>query len=83
MALSTLLDATTVNPEVLEAVSRGLISAKLNLPIPSLATSYAICQVLEGNFLVIRLPGMGKNCIARNPATDIFDRAEAAVSVDL
>jgi hypothetical protein len=83
LVLLTLLYATTVNPEVLEAVPLSLFSTKLNLFIPSLTTFYAISQILKTDFLVIRLPGMRKNGIARNTATDISYQAEGAVGVDL
>ena len=52
----TLLSATTVNLEVLEAVFFGLLSAELNLPIAIFVASGGITHILECDFLVIGLP---------------------------
>jgi hypothetical protein len=78
----TLLDATTVYPEILKAVLLGLFSTKLDLSVASLAASHAIHYVLESNFLVICHPGMRKDGIAGNVVATESSQAAAAVGVE-
>jgi hypothetical protein len=58
----------------------GLLSAELNLPISIFAPSRGIAHILECDFLVIRLPGVRKDCIARNVVADEVGQTEAAIS---
>jgi hypothetical protein len=76
-----LVDTTAVNPEVVEAIPLGLISAKLNLSIARFTASYVFLQILESDFLVIRLPCMRKDGIAGNLLADESRQDETAVGV--
>ena len=80
----TFLDATGVDPKVLQAVVFGLFSAQPDLVVASLVLANAIYQVLEGNLLGIRSPCVRKNRIPGNiVANKVVGQAELASAVAL
>jgi hypothetical protein len=72
----SLYSAARVNPKVLEAILRGLLSTETNLAIASFALSRTFYQISKGNLFIIRTPGMGKNRISWNALANRLDQAE-------
>jgi hypothetical protein len=50
------VDVAHVDLEVLQAIFPGLLSTKLDLLVAMLILAYALCQVFEGDFLVVGPP---------------------------
>ena len=76
-----MLDATGVNPKVLQVVLSGLFSTELDFLIARLIIlANVICQVFEGNFLRIRSPCVRKYCIWKDcfVANQVLSEAELA-----
>jgi hypothetical protein len=76
-----LYSATAVDPEVDQVIVLGLISAKLNLLVARLRSSfgYATCKILINNFLIswllsVRQDGVRGDLVFRKPS-----QAETAV----
>jgi hypothetical protein len=75
------INAATINPEVSQTVSFSLFTTELNFSIAVFAAAKPIDQIMVYNLLIIRLPGVWKDCIARNVIADEACQAEAAVGV--
>jgi hypothetical protein len=80
---STLLCAASIDPNVLQVIASGLLSAEPDLVIASLALASTIRQVLEGDLLSIRSPCVRKDGIWRNVVDKIFGQAEVAITFPL
>jgi hypothetical protein len=78
----SLYSATAVDPKVLEIVLLSLFSAKLDLLIASFVFSRVVYKVLKSDFLIISLPGMRKDSIARNRAAQESSQVKATVGVE-
>jgi hypothetical protein len=75
------INAATINPEVSQTVSFSLFTTELDFSIALFAATKPIDQIMVYNLLVIRLPGVRKDCIARIGVADEAVQAEAAISV--
>ena len=75
-----LVDATSVNPKVLQAIYSGLFSTEPDLLIARLILASAIFQVFEGDFLSIRSLCVRKYRIWRDyiVANQVLSEAELA-----
>ena len=83
--LATLLfDAACIDPEEMDAVSQSLLSAKAYFAITgSLASCAALLDILERDLILVSTPRMRQNGVWRNVVSEIFDKAEIAIAVDL
>jgi hypothetical protein len=78
----SLYSATSIYPEVLQAVSTSLLSAELDFSISKLVFPCTINGIVEGDLLTIRSPSMREYRIGRNCAANKFGQAEAFAAVD-
>ena len=76
-----MLSATSVHPEVFQAVVIGLFSTESDLGIASLPLSSALFQIFEGDLLGIRSPSMRKYGVARN-IVKVVSQAEPAIAFE-
>jgi hypothetical protein len=74
-----LVDATGVDPEMLESVTRSSFSTEANLAVAGFAFALTTLYFLEANLFMIRSPSMREDRIAWNAAAYIFDEAEVVV----
>ncbi len=75
-----LVNATGVNPKVLQVILSGLFSTESDLLIARLILASAICQVFKGDFVGIRSPCVRKYRIWRDciVANQVLSEAELA-----
>jgi hypothetical protein len=75
-------DTTRINPEVVQAITSGLISAEPNLLVSNLALPSAIYQVSVCDLLYIRPPCVREYSIFGNIVADEgLSQAELAIIV--
>jgi hypothetical protein len=77
-----LVDATGVNSEMLESVTRSSLSTEAKLAVASFAFARTTLYFLEAHLFKIRSPSMREDCVAWNAAAYIFEEAEVVVILE-
>ena len=80
LSAARFVDATGINPEVLQAIASGLFSAESDLVKTSLARPIPIHHVLEGDFL--RSPCVREDSVSGNIVEELHQAEHAIVIVD-
>jgi hypothetical protein len=76
----TFLDATGIDPEVLESVAHSLLIAEFDLVVTRLYLASVFHDIFKCDFLAVSSPSMWKYRIVRDVVIVIFYQTQVAVS---